>query len=216
MYVPPAFAESRLPVLHDAIRATRLCTLVTLGSDGLEASHVPVLLDTDAGQHGTLVGHFARANPQWQRLNTAVPALAIFVGPDAYVTPSWYETKKRTGKAVPTWNYVAVHAYGALELFDDTDSLRDVVTRLTDRHEAGRPDAWHVADAPEEFLQGMFKGFIGFRLPIARIEGKWKLSQNRPADDRAGVVAGLRADGGPAEAAVAALMDEAETSAAGR
>ncbi|PWC55947.1 FMN-binding negative transcriptional regulator [Azospirillum sp. TSO22-1] len=208
MYVPPAFAEDRLPVLHDAIRAARLCTLVTLGSDGLEASHVPVLLDADAGPHGTLLGHFSKANPQWRRLSAEVPALAIFSGPDAYVTPSWYETKKQTGKAVPTWNYVAVHAYGALELFDDADSLRGVVTRLTERHEAGRPDAWAVSDAPEDFLQGMFKGIVGFRLPIARIEGKWKLSQNRPAEDRAGVVAGLRADGGPEELAVAALMEE--------
>jgi transcriptional regulator len=208
MYVPPAFAEDRLPVLHDAIRAARLATLVTLGSDGLEASHVPVLLDAAAGPNGTLVGHLSKANPQWRRLSPDVPALAIVSGPDAYVTPSWYETKKQTGKAVPTWNYVAVHAYGPLELFDDAESLRDVVTRLTERHEAGRPDAWAVSDAPEDFLQGMFKGIVGFRLPIARIEGKWKLSQNRPAEDRAGVAAGLRADGGEAEAAVAGLMDE--------
>jgi len=210
MYVPPAFAEDRLPVLHDAIRQTRLATLVTLGGDGLEASHVPLLLDAGAGPHGTLVGHLSKGNPQWRRLSPEVPALAIFSGPDAYVTPSWYETKKQTGKAVPTWNYVVVHAYGPLELFDDADSLRDVVTRLTERHEAGRPDAWAVSDAPEDFLQGMFKGIVGFRLPIARIEGKWKLSQNRPAEDRAGVVAGLREDGGAEELAVADLMAERE------
>ncbi|HYH37345.1 MAG TPA: FMN-binding negative transcriptional regulator [Azospirillum sp.] len=210
MYVPPAFAEDRLPVLHDAIRSARLCTLVTMGSEGLEASHVPVLLDADAGPHGTLLGHLSKANPQWRRLSADVPALAIFGGPDAYVTPSWYETKKTTSKAVPTWNYVAVHAYGALELFDDREALRDVVTRLTERHEAGRPDAWAVSDAPEDFLQGMFKGIVGFRLPIARIEGKWKLSQNRPAEDRAGVVAGLREDGGAEELAVADLMAERE------
>jgi transcriptional regulator len=207
VYVPPAFNEDRLPVLHDAIRQARLATLVTLGGDGLEASHLPVLLDAGQGPHGTLVGHFSRANPQWGRIAPDVPALAIFTGPDAYVTPSWYETKRQTGKVVPTWNYVAVHAYGTLELFEDPEQLRDVVTRLTDRHEAGRPDAWAVGDAPEEFLQGMFKGIVGFRLPIARIEGKWKMSQNRPADDRAGVVEGLRSEGGPAELAVAALMD---------
>ena len=208
MYVPPAFAEDRLPVLHDAIRQARLVTLVTMGGDGLEASHVPVLLDAGAGPYGTLVGHFSKANPQWRRLSPEVPALAIVAGPDAYVTPSWYETKKQTGKAVPTWNYVAVHAYGTLELFEDAESLRDVVTRLTDLHEAGRAESWKVTDAPEDFIQGMFKGIVGFRLPIARIEGKWKLSQNRPAEDRAGVVEGLRADGGPAELAVAALMAE--------
>ena len=208
MYVPPAFAEDRLPVLHDAIRRARLVTLVTLGADGLEASHLPVLLDADAGPYGTLLGHFSKANPQWRRLSPEVPALAIAAGPDAYVTPSWYETKKRTGKAVPTWNYVAVHAYGTLELFEDQESLHEMVTRLTDLHEAGRPDAWKVTDAPEDFLQGMFKGSVGFRLPIARIEGKWKLSQNRPAEDRAGVVDGLREGGGEAELAVADLMAE--------
>lgn len=210
MYLPPAFAEDRLPVLHDAIRSARLATLVTMGSDGLEASHVPLLLDAEAGPHGTLLGHVSRANPQWRRLSPEVPALAIVTGPDAYVTPSWYETKRQTGKVVPTWNYVAVHAYGRLELFEDPEQLRDVVIRLTDRHEAGRPDAWAVSDAPEDFLRGLLKGIVGFRLPIARIEGKWKLSQNRPAEDRAGVAAGLRADGGPAELAVAALMQDRE------
>ncbi len=207
MYVPPAFAEDRLPVLHDTIRQARLATLVTLGGDGLEASHLPLLLDADSGPYGTLIGHFSRANPQWRRLSPEVPALVIFTGPDAYVTPSWYETKKQTGKVVPTWNYVTVHAYGSLELFDDPDSLRDVVSRLTDAHEAGSRDAWAVSDAPEEFLQGLLKGIVGFRLPITRIEGKWKLSQNRPAGDRAGVIEGLRSDGGPAELAVAELMD---------
>lgn len=208
MYVPPAFNEDRLPVLHDAIRQARLATLVTLGGDGLEASHLPVLLDADRGPYGTLLGHFSRANPQWSRIAPDVQALAIVTGPDAYVTPSWYETKRQTGKAVPTWNYVAIHAYGNLELFEDPEQLRSVVTRLTDRHEAGRPDAWAVGDAPEDFLQGMFKGIVGFRLPIARIEGKWKMSQNRSAEDRAGVVDGLRSEGGPEELAVAALMDK--------
>ena len=207
MYVPPAFNEDRLPVLHDTIRRARLATLVTLGGDGLEASHLPVVLDPDQGPHGTLLGHFSRANPQWRRFTPDVPALAVFTGPDAYVTPSWYETKKQTGKSVPTWNYVAVHAYGSLELIEEPDALRDLLTQLTNLHEAGRPEPWAVSDAPEDFLQGLFKGIIGFRLPIARIEGKWKLSQNRPPEDRAGVVNGLRSDGGPAELAVAALME---------
>jgi transcriptional regulator len=124
-----------------------------------------------------------------------VQALAIFQGPDAYITPSWYETKRQTGKVVPTWNYVAVHAYGTIGFFDAPDRLRDVVTRLTVRHEAERAEPWAVSDAPADFVEGMLKGIVGFELPIARLEGKWKMSQNRPAQDRAGVAAGLQAEG---------------------
>lgn len=205
MYVPPAFREDRLPVLHDAIRQSRLAHLVTLGGDGLEASHVPVMLDPDQGAYGTLLGHLARGNPQWRRAAPETPALAIVMGPDAYVSPSWYETKRETGKVVPTWNYVTVHAHGSLEFFDDPAELLAVVSALTDRHEAGRPDPWAVSDAPEEFIAAQLKGIVGFRLPIARIEGKWKMSQNRNAADRTGVIAGLGGEG-EAERAVAALV----------
>ncbi|WP_207458317.1 FMN-binding negative transcriptional regulator [Azospirillum sp. SYSU D00513] len=205
MYVPPAFREDRLPVLHDAIRQSRLAHLVTLGGDGLEASHVPVMLDPDQGAYGTLLGHLARGNPQWRRAAPETLALAIVMGPDAYVSPSWYETKRETGKVVPTWNYVTVHAHGSLEFFDDPAELLAVVSALTDRHEAGRPDPWAVSDAPEEFIAAQLKGIVGFRLPIARIEGKWKMSQNRNAADRTGVIVGLGGEG-EAERAVAALV----------
>lgn len=206
MYAPSHFREDRIAVLHEAIRAARLATLATFDGAELEASHIPMILDAAEGPQGTLYGHLARANPQWQRGAAGVPALAIFTGPDAYVSPSWYPTKRQTEKVVPTWNYVAVHAYGALEFFDDPERLLAVVTKLTETHEAGRPNPWAVSDAPADYLAGMLKGIIGFRLPITRLEGKWKLSQNRTPEDRAGVIAGLKAEGGPAEQAVAAVM----------
>jgi transcriptional regulator len=193
--MPALFKEDRIEVLHDAIRRAGLATLVTLTADGLIASHVPMLLDAEPAPNGTLVGHLARPNPQAR--GATGEALAIFHGPDAYITPSWYATKRRNGKVVPTWNYVAVHAYGPIEFFDDTERLRDVVTRLTARQEAGRAQSWAVTDAPPDFIDGMLRGIVGFALPITRLEGKWKMSQNRPAEDRAGVVDGLLAEQRP-------------------
>jgi transcriptional regulator len=195
LYVPPLFKEDRIDVLHAAIRQSGLGTLVTLTADGLIASHVPMLLDPEPSPYGTLLGHVARPNPQARGAVAGVQALAIFQGPDAYVTPSWYATKRETGKVVPTWNYVAIHAYGQVEFFDAADRLRAIVTRLTEREEAGRAEPWAVSDAPAGYVEGMLQGIVGFALPIARLEGKWKMSQNRPAADRAGVVAGLEADG---------------------
>ena len=204
MYVPPHFAEDRTPVLHEAIRAAGLATLVTHGSGGIEASHVPMLLEAEPAPLGTLIGHVSRANPQWRHGGDG-ESLAIFLGPDAYVSPSWYPTKQATGKVVPTWNYVAIHAYGRVEFFDDVERLRDLVRRLTERHEGGRAAPWAMSDAPEDYLRSQLKGIVGFALPIARLEGKWKMSQNRPAEDRAGTIAGLAGDG-PAAAEVAAIM----------
>ena len=193
MYVPPLHKEDRIDVLHDAIRRTGLATLVTLTQDGLIASHVPMLLDADPAPFGTLVGHLARPNTQAR--GAIGEALAIFQGPEAYITPSWYETKRATGKVVPTWNYVTIHAYGTVEFFHDPERLRDVVTRLTERQETPRAEPWAVTDAPADFIDVMLKGIVGFALPISRLEGKWKMSQNRPAEDRAGVIAGLQSDG---------------------
>ena len=194
MYVPPAFAEHRVDVLHGAIRRTGLANLVTVGAAGLLASPLPMMLDAAAGSYGTLYGHLARANPQWQDTPTA-DGLAIFMGPDAYVSPGWYATKRETGKVVPTWNYITVHAAGPVSFFEDVDELLDVVTRLTDRHEEGRAAPWAVSDAPAPFVAGQLKGIVGFRMPIRALQGKWKLSQNRPPADRAGVAAGLAAEG---------------------
>jgi transcriptional regulator len=202
MYNPPHFKEDRVPVMHAAIRAVGLATLVTTGPDGLVASHIPLLLDPEPAPYGTLHGHLARGNPQGRQEEDS-EALAIFLGPDAYITPSYYATKRETGKVVPTWNYVAIHAYGKLAFFDDAERLLALVTRLTRRHEAGRAAPWKVSDAPADYLRGQLKGIIGFAMPIARLKGKWKMSQNRPAEDRAGVADGLAREG---EAVVAAIV----------
>jgi transcriptional regulator len=201
------FKEDRTETLHDAMRQAGLATLVTLTAGGLIASHVPVLLDPDPAPYGTLLGHLARPNPQAKGAVAGTEALVIFQGPDAYITPSFYETKRQTGKVVPTWNYVAIHAYGPVAFFNDADRLLQVVTRLTDREEGKRAAPWAVTDAPADFIDGMLRGIVGFSLPIARLEGKWKMSQNRPAEDRAGVVDGLVADG---RDVVAALVREGQ------
>lgn len=203
MFVPPIFNEDRVPVIHDAIRKIGFGTLVTLTPDGMEASHVPMLLRPEPEPYGTLIGHLSRANPQWTRVAPGTRTLAIFLGPEGYVTPSWYATKKKTGKVVPTWNYVAVHAYGTIEFRDDAAGLREIVTALTDTHESPRAQPWAVTDAPEDFIQAQLKGIVGFALKIERLEGKWKMSQNRPAEDRAGVIDGLRAEGGDKGARIA-------------
>lgn len=193
MYVPPHFAESRPEVLHAAIRRTGFANLVTAGPDGLLASPLPLMLDPDAGPHGTLYGHLAKANPQW-RHTPALDALAIFMGPDAYVSPGWYATKREHGKVVPTWNYITVHASGPIAFFEDATDLLDVVTRLTAKHEAGRADPWAVTDAPAPFVASQLKGIVGLRMEIRTIQGKWKMSQNRPEADRRGVAEGMRAE----------------------
>jgi transcriptional regulator len=195
VYLPPLHKEDRIDVLHDAIRHIGLATLVTLTGDGLIASHVPMLLDAEPAPYGTLLGHLARPNPQAGGADPGVQALAIFQGPDAYITPSWYATKRENAKVVPTWNYVTIHAHGPVEFFDDTERLRAIVTRLTEREERARAEPWAVTDAPADFIDGMLRGIVGFALPIARLEGKWKMSQNRPAQDRAGVIDGLEEQG---------------------
>ena len=195
MYLPGHFAESRVDVLHEGIRHSGLATLVTTGPDGLDASHVPLLLEPAPEPLGRLVGHVARANPQWQTALPGAEALAIFLGPDAYVTPSWYATKRETGRVVPTWNYVAIHAHGCVRFFHERACLLDVVTRLTERYEQPRATPWKVADAPADYLDSMLRGIVGFELTIARLEGKWKASQNRSEADRRGVEEGLEREG---------------------
>lgn len=206
MHLPAHFREERVPVLHEAMRRSRLAILVTAGPEGFEASHVPLLLDPDPAPLGTLLGHLARGNPQAGRAGSEVEALAILTGPDAYVSPSWYATKAETGTVVPTWNYVAVHAHGRLRFFEDPQRLLALVSRLTEAHEGGRALPWRVSDAPADFIQAQLRGITGFEMAIARLEGKWKLSQNRSAPDRAGVVDGLTREGGEVAAAVADLM----------
>ena len=200
MYNPPQFRQDRPEILADAIRHAGLATLVTLGREGLVASHIPMLLEAGPGPHGTLVGHLARANPQWRDAAAGVHALAIFTGPDAYVTPSWYAAKREHGRVVPTWNYVAIHASGPVVFFDDPERLLALVQRLTERHERPRATPWAVSDAPPDYVSGMLKGIVGFALTIERLDGKWKMSQNRDTADRRGVAEGL-AEAGHADLA---------------
>lgn len=205
MYTPPAFRVEDRAEIHAMMRACRLATLVTATAEGLMATPLPLVLAEDEGEHGVLYGHLARANPQWQK-PVLGEAMVLFSGPDAYITPSWYETKRETGKVVPTWNYGAVHAYGPVEFFDDPARLRDAVTLLTEMHEGGRAEPWAVDDAPEAFVAAQLRGIVGLRLPIARLAAKLKMSQNRPAADRRGVAEGLAASERAGDRAVAALV----------
>lgn len=205
MYMPPAFREDDPTVLRQVMREAALATLVTATAEGLVATPLPLMLDESEGERGVLHGHLARANPQW-RLPAIDDALVIFQGPDAYVTPSWYASKQEHGKVVPTWNYVALHAYGRAEFYEDEDRLREVVTRLTSLHEGPRAEPWAVTDAPAPFITSQLKGIVGVRISIARIEGKRKLSQNRSAADRNGVAEGLTSSEREGDRVVAGLI----------
>jgi transcriptional regulator len=212
VYVPAHFAEERIDVLHAAIERIALGTLVTSGATGLEATHLPFLLDRDRGPRGTLIGHVARANRQWKRA-AGEAALVTFLGPDSYVSPSAYPSKVASGgTVVPTWNYVAVHVTGSVHVVDEPGRLREIVTALTERHEAIHAEArglepWRVTDAPDDFVAARLRAVVGIEIPIDTIEGKWKLSQNRDEADQRGVVADL-AGTGAAGTAVADAMSE--------
>jgi transcriptional regulator len=208
MYIPSSFAECDLPKLLAFIEAHPLATLVTHSTtEGLFATHLPLVLDRAVGPHGTLLGHVARANPH-ARLVAAegADALVIFSGPDAYITPEWYQTKQETGRVVPTWNYVAVHAYGVLRLRDDPQFLRGHLESLTRRHEADRPRPWNVSDAPADYVAQQMKAIVGVELAIDRLEGKWKMSQNRADADIDGVIRGLAESDEAQDRSVAALV----------
>jgi transcriptional regulator len=210
MYMPKHFEETRVEVLHELIRAHPLATLVVLSSRGLEANHIPLELDPAPAPYGTLRGHIARANPLWQDFSPEVEALVIFQGPDAYVSPSWYPTKQETAKVVPTWNYAVVHAYGPLRTIQDRVWLRSLVGRLTDQQEAARHDPWKVADAPSDYIEGLLDAIVGIEIPITRLIGKLKLSQNRPARDRDGVIEGLLREEDESAAKMADLVRQAK------
>jgi transcriptional regulator len=203
MYIPPHFQEERPEVLQQLIREHSLAALVTLGPDGLIANHVPLILYPDVGPLGTLRGHLSRTNPQWRDSLPEVSALAIFQGPSAYITPSWYPSKQESGKVVPTYNFMVVHAHGHLQTYDDPHLLERNVRALTELHEARFADPWSVDDAPPEYVKGLLKGIVGIEIPIAKLEGKWKISQNRPAADQQGTVDGLQQAGDPLSAAMA-------------
>jgi transcriptional regulator len=208
MYTPSYFRDEDLVSLHRQIKSTRLATLVTFDETGLQASHIPLLLEPAQGPQGTLYGHLAKANPQWKALETGAQALLIFQGADAYISPSFYAAKAEHGKVVPTWNYLAVHAYGRADVFTDPERLLRIVTGLTDKHEAGRAETWAVTDAPADYIEKMLNGIVGFAIPIERLEGKRKLNQNRSAEDIAGVSKGLALSQDPSDQKIAQLMSQ--------
>ncbi|MGY3608818.1 MULTISPECIES: FMN-binding negative transcriptional regulator [unclassified Bradyrhizobium] len=205
MYVPPAFKDDEVESILATIRSAGLANLVTATADGPLATPLPLFLEETEGQHGVLYGHLAKSNPQWRAASNG-EALAIFMGPEAYVTPSWYATKQETGKVVPTWNYIAVHAYGPVEFFQEPERMLEVVTRLTNVHETSRTNPWAVSDAPADFIAAQLRGIVGVRIPVTRFEGKRKMSQNRPEADRIGVAAGLAASEKPQDREVAPLI----------
>jgi transcriptional regulator len=207
MYIPKANEEKRVSVMHALMLSEPLGALVTLGTSGLFASHVPMVLEDDGSEFGLLKCHISRANTQWRDVAPAVDALAIFAGHQHYISPTWYPETKEHGKEVPTWNYVVVHAYGPLKVIQDVDWLLAHVKSLTDVHEAGSPEPWKVSDAPEDFIRSLLHGIIGLELPIRRLEGKWKVSQNRTDRERQGVVEGLNKLNTPESLAMKALVE---------
>ncbi|MFG0354883.1 FMN-binding negative transcriptional regulator [Pseudomonas sp. CFA] len=193
MYNSKPHQEHDLTRLHQHMLDTRLAVLVSQGEQGLLATHLPVLVDTAEGDFGTVYAHLARANRQWQDLQHGGEALLVFPSADAYVSPGYYPSKAENPKVVPTWNYLAVHAYGPAEVIHEAEPLLAIVSRLTDRHEQGRSEPWKVTDAPADYIEGMLRAIVGIRLPIARLQGARKLSQNRSGQDIAGVREGLSA-----------------------
>lgn len=209
MYIPPSFREDRIEHLERCMRDYPLASLVVNGPEGLVANHVPMLFERNGACNGVLYGHIARANPL-AKLGPELDALAIFQGEQGYISPSWYRTKTETGRVVPTWNYVVVHAHGKLRMFDDPVRLRAHVERLTAVHESRFAEPWKLADAPDEYIRGLLSAIVGVELRISRMEGKWKLSQNRPEADRAGAIEGLRDKRGALSAFMAEYLGDKE------
>jgi transcriptional regulator len=208
MYVPKYHAESDISVLHALIRAHPLGTWVTQGEGELLANHIPFLLDPTRGQNGTLIGHVARANRVWQSFSTQLNSVVVFQGAQTYVTPSWYPSKHAHGKAVPTWNYAVVHAHGLPRAIENGEWLLQHINQLTDVHESDQALPWRVSDAPPDFTARLLQAIVGIEIPIAKLVGKWKVSQNRPMPDKLGVVAGLMARGDAQSKEMASLVNQ--------
>ena len=209
MYEPPLHRHEDLADQHTLIRSHPLGLLISHGESGLIANAIPFLIDPSASRLGTLRAHVARANPQWRDLQNASEALVVFQGAQHYVTPSWYETKRETGKVVPTWNYLIVQARGKPVVTEDAVWLRAQIEALTNKKEAGRTKPWAVGDAPDDFIAQQMRAIVGVEIEIADIRGKWKVSQNRKAEDRAGVIAGLEAEGDEGALAMARIVRDA-------
>lgn len=209
VYLPAHFEDHDLAGMHALIGARPLATLVTSGPDGIAANHIPLLLDLARGEHGTLIGHVARANDLWREGFHVGESLAIFHGPDAYISPNWYPTKQETHEVVPTWNYAVVHAYGELVVHDDPKWVRGVVGRLTKAMESTQPVPWKMADAPPAFTAAMLVNIVGIELPITRLVGKMKASQNRSEADRNGVIDALQESDSAGSREMARLVHDA-------
>jgi len=207
VYVPPHFAETDVAAMHHLIRVFPLGTLVTLGSDGLAANHIPFVLDARAGEYGRLLGHVARNNAVWRDHDPALEALVVFQAVEAYITPNWYATKRDTHEVVPTWNYAVVHASGPILVHDEVKWVRGQAGMLTKQQEASQPTPWKMADAPPAYTAANLEQIVGIEIPITRLVGKFKASQNRRDVDRAGAIAGLRETGEPGNVAMAEFMD---------
>lgn len=209
MYQPPQFREDRKEIMHELMRTHPFATLITIKDGDICADHLPLLIHSEVSQYGTVRGHVAKGNPLWRRGNDGPNALAIFQGPQAYITPSWYPSKKEHGKVVPTWNYAVVHARGEIRFIDDRDWLAAHLIELTTRQERDRPVPWKISDAPEDYVERQLKGIVGLELEITSLEGKWKVSQNRDAKDRKGVQRGLLLERDKDAAAIAKLVEAA-------
>ena len=207
MYVPEYFRETRIDVLRAFVERHPLATLVAMTAQGLTANHVPLRSQLSAEGGGMLRGHIARANSLWRELKPESEVLAIFTGAEGYVSPNWYPSKREQGGVVPTWNYATVHIKGSITFIEDASWLRELVGWLTEEHERGRPDRWHVSDAPGDYIEEMLRAIVGFEIRVSSIVGKFKGSQNRSAADRAGVAAALRA-AGRSSAEVTELLPE--------
>ena len=208
MYIPASNAEQRPEVLFAYMETHPLATLVTHSEAGLFATHLPLVVHRDAGAHGVLEGHVARANPHHRRVTASTEALVIFAGPGAYITPTWYAATTEHGRVVPTWNYVAVHVYGTLRVVEDPAFLARHLAELSVRHEASRQSTWSVDQAPAEYIAQQKQAIVGIQIAIERVEGKWKMSQNRSNEDIDGVVRGLEASAVASDHEVARVMAE--------
>jgi transcriptional regulator len=211
MYLPGHFTEERVEPLHELMRKQPFAILISGSGNGIAVTHLPLVLDPAPPPWGTLRGHVARANSHWRELEANGDALAIFLGPQGYISPSWYPAKRAHGKVVPTWNYMAVHAHVRVRVVRDAAWLRRLVEALTERHESGAAEPWSVSDAPPDYIDQMLRGIVGFEMSITQIEGKWKLSQNRSAEDRRGVIEGLRRLGDEQSHALAAAIESASS-----
>lgn len=206
MYIPAHFKETSTEVMHGLINAHPLGTLIVSTNNGLEANHIPFFLSEDIlldncllenkGEFGTLRGHVARANQVWLNFKSDAEVLVVFNGEQSYVTPSWYPAKNETGKVVPTWNYTAVHAYGKLQVKHEISWIRRHLEELTRTNEHAIHGDWQVSDAPVDYIERLMEMIVGIEIPISRLEGKWKVSQNQPAQNRDGVIQGLREKSG--------------------